>query len=146
MEDVGHGFGEGGEGHGFGYVLDNFELLALLKVGGIVGRGHDDDGKIAKIVVAAETAQEFEAVQRGELEVQEEGDKFLGGRFTGAGKKIEGLASVGDKFDMDINTGSAELAQKEFAIIIVIFDDKNANRVGSDAHEMKGGVIWESLG
>src|ERR1700685_1929367 len=73
MEDIGHGLGEGGEADGLGDVVGDFEFLTLLKVGGVIGRGHDNDGKMTENVLEAKEGGVFQTAPGGCVGVAEEG-------------------------------------------------------------------------
>jgi hypothetical protein len=134
MENIGHSLGESGVGDGLSDVIGDFEPLTLLQVGRVVGRGHDNYRKMAKVVAEADAAEKFESAQRRKFEIKEEGDEFLGGGLIRVGEEIESLASIGDEFDVGVDAAFSELAQEEFAVVIIVFDDENADRVGVGAH------------
>ncbi len=50
VENVGDGLGESAEGNRLGDETDDLEPMTFLHGPGIVGRGHDDHGKVLKFI------------------------------------------------------------------------------------------------
>jgi len=113
MENVGHGLGKCREGDWFGNIPHNIQSTALIDVFGVVGRGHDDDGKIPEFIACTEATQKFETSQRRQFEIDKSGDEFIGKcRGTGSGQKIKCFLAIGDEFDMAIHSAFFQLMQE----------------------------------
>ena len=133
--ELADGFEEFGEVDGFADVAVAAEGVAGEEVLFLAGGGEDDDGEELGAVVLADAAEDFEAVDFGEFEVEEDDGGADGAALAiGPEEEVEGFGAVAGDGDGVGDVVFPEGEKGKFFVVGVVFDEED----GFAAH----GGVW----